>query len=470
MAALKFLSEQHLGNVDQWYTLAQKSAASFVQARMNPAGLHQGYPSTHRMSSDAVNEDAILKELKLMEAEPCQSGFAARMLSLACSTGMHRVVSALLAQGASVEDRDQAGFTPLMHAAVRGQVKVFQLLLTRGADASVRNLQGHTAIDLAGSEIRDQLLHVLESTQRRRHSRPTLHSRLSYTSTASSKASWDIASASFYESEVESNESQPASRRPSTWSLIEEEEPASTDGVTPPSPCAAMAAWRDALAAQMHHFQETVHWNMPHFQLPPLPNLTDCRRLSSLVPSKSGSAATERQSLASQQQPLTRHHFWDFFSASSDTPESAPTEGSAPPAYHDIFPDRKVTQGQQQDDGARTAVVDAVADEKCAAIFDGHSEDVETSSTSSLLSAGHAPNKTDDGALMPSWLWVSSLCFRYRQPGCSFSADDDLQMPVLVVLGSVAMQSILPIVLAGASRTNSVSDTTPHTSPALMVA
>ncbi|KAF2161228.1 hypothetical protein M409DRAFT_69854 [Zasmidium cellare ATCC 36951] len=397
MAALKFLSEQHLGSVDHWQTLAQKSAASFVQSRMNPAGLHQGYPASHRMASNMDNEETILKELEMMEAngESCQPGFAANMLSLACSSGMHRVVSALLGCGASVEERDHAGFTPLMHAALHGQVEIFQLLLTRGADASVRNLKGYTAIDLAPSEVRNELICVLESTQRRRHSRPSLQTRLSYGSTASSRASWDIASASFYESE-------PTSRRPSTRSFIEEDIPPSIDDTAPLFPYAAMAAWRDALAAQIHHFQETLHWNMPHFQLPPLPNLTDCRRLSSLVPGKSAPSATERPHqppLASQHQqlPLTRHHFWDFFSASSESPASAPTESSAPPAYYDIFPDRKPTQ-ESQDDGMKSAVVDAIADEKCAAMFDGEE--------ASYYSANHAPNKTD-GAVMPSWLWVS---------------------------------------------------------------
>ncbi|KAK4505759.1 hypothetical protein PRZ48_003724 [Zasmidium cellare] len=430
MAALKFLSEQHLGSVDHWQTLAQKSAASFVQSRMNPAGLHQGYPATHRMASNMDNEDTILVELDAMDAsgESCQSGFATNMLSLACSSGMLRVVSALLARGASVEERDHAGFTPLMHAALHGKVEVFRLLLTRGADASVRNLKGYTAIDLAPSEVQNQLQQVLESTRRRRHSRPSLKQHMSYGSTASSKASWDIASASFYESEEDSEEgpSQPLSRRPSAQPLIEEDTPAVVNDMASLSPYAAMAAWRDALAAQIHHFQETLHSSVPHFQLPPLPNLTECRRLSSLVPGK----PERQQPFGSQQQ--TRHHFWDFFSASSESPAPVPTDSIPPPAYYDIFPDRKPTQ--QRGDGVKSAVVDAVADEKCAAMFDGRA-------------VNNAPNKTE-GAVLPSWLWI----------------------PTLAILTSVATQYVLPII-AARTTTKTMSKAQPSLSaPALVVA
>lgn len=444
IAALKFLSDKHLGSVDHWQSLAQQSAAQFVQARIQQAGLH-GYPAQHRMAN---TEEMMLKELSALEADGTSGTFdgGPNLLSLACSSGMYRVVSALLARGASVEERDHAGFTPLMHAALGGQAKIFRLLTARGADASVRNLKGFTAIDLAADEVRTDLLQLLETTQRRRHSRPSLHTHLSHASTASSKASWDIASASSYESEAESSEqypSQPPSRRPSTRSLIEDDLPATVDDNAHLSPYTAMVAWRDALAAQIHHFQETVQWNMPHFQLPPLPNLTDCRRLSSLVPGKLGPA--ERPPLTSPQPPA--RHFWDVFSSASLCASASAESQSAPPAYYDIFPDRKPSQKEQmsKDEAARSAVVDAVADEKCAMMFEGqHSTKEQTSSSSSIsccssIAAASAPNKTD-GALIPSWLWVSTNHLNMTK---SINlTDDSQQVPYFVLLMHIAVPYI----------------------------
>lgn len=58
-------------------------------------------------------------------------------------------VSALLAQGADVNSRNDSRSTPLMVAAALGHVEVVRLLLKQGADANARNQDGITALAYA---------------------------------------------------------------------------------------------------------------------------------------------------------------------------------------------------------------------------------------------------------------------------------------------------------------------------------
>jgi hypothetical protein len=376
--ALKFLSEQQYGSTDAWQTFAQQSATSFVQSRVNRAGLQQqqqGFSGGHRMAADPTEiEEMLLKILNKadMSESPrapnydLRSASGATMLSLACCLGMHKAAAALLARGASADARDNGGYTPLMHAALHGRTKIFQLLVARGADASVRSLTGHSALGMAPEHIRGELKAIVLSTHRRRHSRPNLQKGLSFESLPS-EASWDIASASYYESEVDATSEHPScpvSRRPSAqiaasplFPTISTPRPNSE---APDSVCSQMLAWRDTLATQINHFQETVNKNIPNFQLPPLPQLPDYRRLSSLVPTnKSSLPATD---VAKMPSPAQQHvQPLQIFRAS--IPQASPP----PPAYHELFPEKKPADVQNKT--PRMAEVGAVADQKCAMTF-----------------------------------------------------------------------------------------------------
>ena len=199
----------------------------------------------------------------------------------------------------------------------------------------------------------------------------------------------------------------PASRRPSGNTPLPplvDEEP-----IEQPAPSAAMIAWRDALAAQIYHFQRTFHTNMPSFQLPPLPDYQDSaisRRLSLLVPLRyaTRAAVTHVDGETLDQPSSTQSRFWEIFSSAS--PPSTPP----PPAYSELFPDTEVEKKRSM----QTAIADAVADAKCAMVYDQVSE--KASGVSAAISAVAKWPKRADRVSPLSWLWVSeSACFTVAQ-------------------------------------------------------
>lgn len=298
------------------------------------------------------------------------------MLSLACSLGLRRAAAALLARGANPDVRDRGGYTPLMMAVMHGRTQLLKLLLMRGADASMRSLRGLTAADLAPSAtVLAFLQQAVHQTKRSRHSRPRLpYTRSMSSMTTSSKASWDISDASYYtESEADVSPSPwIQSRRGSAQVGIESSLPEEHPSMA--SPTAAMMAWRDSLAAQIHHFQQNVHLNMPNFQLPalpPLPNIdyqdnSIARRISSLVPYRSPSR-TETRPVPDEaaRTPSGESRFWDFFSGPS-------TPAPPPPAYEELFPTstKPVLDQDLKKASAVRAVADAMADRKCEEMLD----------------------------------------------------------------------------------------------------
>lgn len=58
----------------------------------------------------------------------------------------------MLSKGVELNAQDVQGTTPLMWAALAGDRDLVQFLLARGADASVKNKRGKTAVDLARSK------------------------------------------------------------------------------------------------------------------------------------------------------------------------------------------------------------------------------------------------------------------------------------------------------------------------------
>lgn len=90
---------------------------------------------------DAVN--------KLLEkgAEPNQKGWAA--LHYAAFVGNNEIVKILLDRSAYIDAESPNKTTPIMMAARAGHILTVKLLLDEGADATLKNDQGLTAIDFA---------------------------------------------------------------------------------------------------------------------------------------------------------------------------------------------------------------------------------------------------------------------------------------------------------------------------------
>ena len=75
------------------------------------------------------------------------------------------VVSLLLDRGAAIDARSPNGTTPLMMAARYGAIDAADLLRKRGADASLRNERGLTAADFALAAGRDTLAQRLQAAR-----------------------------------------------------------------------------------------------------------------------------------------------------------------------------------------------------------------------------------------------------------------------------------------------------------------
>jgi hypothetical protein len=326
------------------------------------------------------------------------------MLHLACSLGFLHFAAALLARGANPEPRDKGGFTPMHFAALNNHPTIVRRLMLSGADPTVRSLRGFTPSDMATSA------EVLNATRRiEQHSRTRSGSSLrSRTSSATSLRSlWEPTPSTPVKEHESSNDVSDdddneyededadaandgafwmrSTRRHSTQksrsqSLANEQDPVvelppeigHTGGLA--SPTAAVAAFRDQLSAHIQNFQQTMQlnfpnlpqmnlpqMNLPQMNLPQMPNfgmmptLPDyqayfpttpmVRRISNLVGNKPADNTAQQD-----------YRWWALFSNSVVT---------APPAYEDIFP---------QDDVKHTSVtraaVDAVADNKCAEMFD----------------------------------------------------------------------------------------------------
>jgi len=336
------------------------------------------------------------------------------MLHLACTLGFQRFAAALLARGANPEPRDKGGFTPMHFAALHGHAQIVRRLMLSGADPMLRSLQGYTPSDMTTSEDVLRVARRIEHHQRTR-SGSSLRSRTS--SATSLRSLWEpLTSPSpkddsldlddSVESSEEANEDADPSKDDIFWmrskrrasaqksrrqsmALEGDDDPHPILDLPPdlrlagglPSPAASMAAFRDHLAAQIHQFQQTMQINLPNFpNLPQMPNFgmmpalphyqaylptttPMVRRISNLV------GNTRAENVGEQE-----YKWSDLFSRS--TP-------SAPPAYDEIFP-----QGDTdtKEASAAQAAADALADDKCATLFD-QKETVAVTASSSTAEA-----------------------------------------------------------------------------------
>jgi len=327
------------------------------------------------------------------------------MLHLACSLGLHRFVAGLLARGANPEPRDKGGFTPMHFAALHNHPQIVRRLMLSGADPTVRSLQGYTPSDMATSE------EVLRAARRIEHhsrtrSGTSLRSRTS--SATSLRSVWEPAAspAPIEETQTSSEDSEDdneyededadaanddafwmrSTRRPSTQKSrrqsvaaeklpVPELPPNIETRVGLPSPSASMTAFRDQLAAQIQHLQQTMQLNLPNLpqmpNFPMMPTLPDyqsylpttpmVRRISNLTGARTD--GTKEQD----------YKWWDLFSGSVP---------AAPPAYEDIFPQDDVDTKRSS---AAQAAADTLADNKCASLFDQAQTQASSSSSSTKV-------------------------------------------------------------------------------------
>jgi hypothetical protein len=351
------------------------------------------------------------------------------MLHLACSLGLHRFVAGLLARGAYCDLRDHGGYTALHLAALNNHSEIVRRLIYAGADPTIRTLSGLTAADVARSR---EVIRAIRRMERHVRSRSggSLHSRVN--SANSLRSLWEPPSSTQlpesrpadgpatdeesleYSSENLASEEdededvdgdgddvddgpwiRPRHRSTRNSSFVNDSgllggrldagEPSAALPVIDPrgppgqsSPTAAVSAIREQFAAQLQQFQQAMVLHlqnlsqlpylpqMPNFSgMPPLPDYQAylnsapmIQRITSLVPNIGGSRPGSAGDTPAPKEMDGR--WWDL---SSLMASSAP-----PPAYDELFPEGQLREKQAS---AARAAAEAVADSKCAVLFDG---------------------------------------------------------------------------------------------------
>ena len=91
-------------------------------------------------------------------------------LHQAASNGDQPTVRLLIDRGDNVNEKNGAGWTPLMDAAFVGHVGIAKMLLEHGADPTLTNNQGQTALTLARQQDRTLVIDLLEGSLTRKTS------------------------------------------------------------------------------------------------------------------------------------------------------------------------------------------------------------------------------------------------------------------------------------------------------------
>src|SRR5712691_9041518 len=97
---------------------------------------------------------------------PARNIFKVTALHAALAGPQPGIATLLIAAGADVNARQQAGNTPLHETAHAGLVELAHLLLDHGADPTARDDDGHTPADIARQRGHTAVLDVLEPATR----------------------------------------------------------------------------------------------------------------------------------------------------------------------------------------------------------------------------------------------------------------------------------------------------------------
>lgn len=309
------------------------------------------------------------------------------LLHFASSLGLTRFVAGLLARGANPDVQDSNGNTPLHLAALSGHSHIVHRLRLAGANASAQNLRDFTPADLASTLTAHQAVLVSARHYRSRSVGSTSSIRRRPSSSSldmfwEESSSRDTADHSIDTSDESDNDSvrsnivedteDPAyyyapSRTRSRTDSVQPSDMTVPDEGTPDaaawpvfSPPAAMLAWRDQLAGQIHQFQQSVNRAFPNLPaLPPMPTLPDyqtypmMRRITSLVPNRPSSSWSTT---------IVRDG-WDRL-----------TGNSSPPPYEELYPDK---ESEEDYNVKKSSAVQAAAD----AAVDQHFESAEATSS-----------------------------------------------------------------------------------------
>ena len=306
------------------------------------------------------------------------------LLHLGASLGYHQLTAALLVRGATSDIRDRNGMTPMHMAALHNYPKIIRRLRVAGADPYIRSLKGYTPADMCSTDTAISAIHSLHNRSQSAGpvplGGPPMSAGHSRSSTSSSLSTLSNNSTSYTETASHSRSSKsqlsntltvrrPSNPAPGLWdsnnnilrrdsnnltsptTIAPPTAPREDHNSAFPSAAAAMAAWRDHLAAQINHFQNSVNWTLPNLQIPALPPLPDygdhpmVRRISAFVPQRGSFGGTFGKPLfpgygstspspttGPQQSQEGKERWWDLLGGRN---------ASLPPPYEEIYPEGK---------------------------------------------------------------------------------------------------------------------------------
>lgn len=412
---LAIMADKHGRNPNEIQSLAKMLGA--MNGDMNTRsdgdmGGHQGQYTGH--TTRAEFESNLLKMLEMIDLDdsPRPPAFNCKraatgqtMLHLACSLGLQRFVAGLVSRGGVlVNPPDKGGYTPLHMAALNDHHLIVRRLISCGADPSLRTLSGLTPEDLTKSpEVLQALRHVERHVQVRPRGTGTLLSasnsaaslpslgeafseaempsypRASATAGSSEDSSSDDTSD---DADAEDNDDEfflEMRRRPTREAAQEgpppEMLPQPAADARVGSPAAAMAAFKEQLAAQVQQIQQTMALHLHQFrQLPQFPYLPQMPNMPML--------------------PMLPEYQATLQRLTGIMPRAA-SGAVPPPAYDEIFPRQDDALDTKQESAARAAL-DAEADQKCAALYDAYSATKESV-------AGPAEAETEESESGGSW-------------------------------------------------------------------
>ena len=112
------------------------------------------------MRNDSAPVLKLLKQGAELEWRNPNGGWTA--LTIACLNGSYEAAEALCAHGAELDARNKWQETPLMIAAYQGRTKICEMLLALGADPSLKDWNGKTALDFARQENKPECAALLQ--------------------------------------------------------------------------------------------------------------------------------------------------------------------------------------------------------------------------------------------------------------------------------------------------------------------
>lgn len=86
---------------------------------------------------------------KMLDKVDCVGLFGDRPINIAATRGAVQELALLVDHGADVNDPGEHGYRPLHNAVEQGKLDAVKWLLERGANKTLRNVQGDTPFDLA---------------------------------------------------------------------------------------------------------------------------------------------------------------------------------------------------------------------------------------------------------------------------------------------------------------------------------